>query len=81
MYLLNKLFAESIITKEWILKNIQTSREKDFTNDFRKMVYENETEMINVLGDIKNNTFINQQKIETKKYIKKVREIIKMVND
>ena len=44
------------------------------------MVYENETEMINVLGDIKNNTFINQQKIETKKYIKKINEVRKMMN-
>jgi hypothetical protein len=70
------LLKESIKTKEWITKNIETSRAKDYTNDFRKMVYDNDAEMNNVLGDIKDNSFIIQQKKEAKIFIKNINTVI-----
>jgi hypothetical protein len=70
------LLKESIKTKEWITKNIETSRAKDYTNDFRKMVYDNNAEMNNVLGDIKDNSFIIQQKKEAKIFIKNINTVI-----
>ena len=34
---------------------------EDYKNTFRKMVYDNEVEMLNVLGKIEDNSFINEQ--------------------
>ena len=42
-------------------KGIYESREKDYTNPFRKMVYDTKKEMNKVLGKLEDNTFIQQQ--------------------
>lgn len=55
---------KAIAIKEWIVKEIYTSRAKDHSNEFRKMVYNSEEEMNNVLGRLGENSFINQQKKE-----------------
>jgi hypothetical protein len=47
--------------KEEITRKIKSSREKDYTNPFRKMVYENEAEMNAIVGDLNDNSFIAQQ--------------------
>jgi hypothetical protein len=47
--------------KEEVTQKIKSSREKDYTNPFRKMVYENQAEMDAIVGDIKDNSFIEQQ--------------------
>nr|MBA2746505.1 DUF4954 family protein [Flavisolibacter sp.] len=47
--------------KEWMVAHIKRSREKDYENPFRKMVYENEEEMEAVMGSLEDNVFINQQ--------------------
>ncbi len=78
---LTNLLKESIKTKEWITKNIETSRAKDYTNDFRKMVYDNDIEMNSVLGDLKENAFINLQKKETKIFVKKITDILKVLKE
>ena len=64
-------------TKEWIVKSIYESRAKDYNNEFRKMVYETNTEMINVLGKLADNVFIKTQKEELKLFKKKVNDLIK----
>ena len=74
--LLLNLLKEAIKTKEWITKNIETSRAKDYSNDFRKMVYDNDAEMNSVLGDLKDNAFIIDQKAETKVFVKNINVII-----
>ena len=45
-----------------ITSRIEKTRAKDYSNPFRKMVYENEAEMIAVVGDLKDNGFIKEQK-------------------
>jgi hypothetical protein len=45
-------------------RNIYESRAKDYQNDFRKMVYNNEKEMEAVVGKLEDNVFINQQQHE-----------------
>jgi hypothetical protein len=55
------LVQEMVVTKEWMTKSIYTTREKDYTNPYRKMVYENNQEMLKVLGKIEDNGFINEQ--------------------
>jgi GTPase len=52
--------------KEEITQKIKSSREKDYTNPFRKMVYENQAEMDAIVGDLNDNSFIEQQVAEQK---------------
>ncbi|MBP5999115.1 MAG: DUF4954 family protein [Sediminibacterium sp.] len=47
--------------KEEVTSKIKSSREKDYTNPFRKMVYENQAEMDAIVGDLNDNSFIAQQ--------------------
>ncbi|MEI8142336.1 MAG: DUF4954 family protein [Chitinophagia bacterium] len=47
--------------KEEITQKIKSSREKDYTNPFRKMVYENQAEMDAIVGDLNDNSFIIEQ--------------------
>jgi hypothetical protein len=66
---LNKLTNTQFITwlndyfeiKKDITARIQNTRAKDYSNPFRKMVYENEAEMNAVVGSLKDNGFINDQ--------------------
>ena len=62
--LLTALLEEAKATKEWMFKNIQESRAKDYQNRFRKMIYDSEEEMNEVIGKFDENTFIKQQKTE-----------------
>ena len=63
---LNNLFTALMETKEWIAEKIYESRAKDYSNPFRKMVYDNGTEMDNVLGKLQDNSFIYEQQDELK---------------
>ena len=72
-----KLLEKSIATKTWMGKGIYTSRAKDYTNPFRKMVYESNDEMNAVIGRLEDNQFIQDQLAETDKYKKTVRNLIK----
>jgi hypothetical protein len=59
--LLKDLLKQSVATKEWMVKGIFKSREKDYTNPYRKMVYETNEEMNKVLGALEDNSFIQSQ--------------------
>lgn len=56
-----ELLTEALATKAWITKNIYTSRQKDYQNSFRKMLYSSDEEMNEVLGGLEDNVFIKQQ--------------------
>ncbi len=64
------LINSTITTKEWLTKGIYDSRAKDYSNPFRKMVYESVGEMNEILGKLEENSFIKQQ-IEELKVFKK----------
>ena len=72
-----KLIEKSIITKTWMSKEIFTSREKDYENPFRKMVYDTTEEMNSVMGRLEDNKFIQDQFAETEKYKKIVTGLVK----
>lgn len=55
------LLTNAIKTKEWMCKGIYDSRAKDYTNPFRKMVYDNDAEMDKVIGKLEDNSFIQLQ--------------------
>ena len=71
------VLQNTVSVKEWMCKGIYKSREKDYTNPFRKMVYDNKKEMEKVIGKIEDNTFIQQQLGELDTFKKKVKEVIK----
>lgn len=56
------LLDKYLTIKADITESILYTRSKDYKNPFRKMVYENEEEMNKVIGNIDNNSFINEQK-------------------
>jgi hypothetical protein len=58
------LLAQSLVTREKIYEGIVNSRTKDYQNRFRKMVYDNDTEMEKVIGKLSDNSFIRQQASE-----------------
>ena len=72
-----KLLQGMIATKEWITKGIYNARAKDYGNPFRKMVYENNEEMLKVLGKLEDNGFIQDQMAEFDKLKKQVKALAK----
>jgi len=74
---LKQLLQQSIYTKEWMVKGIYDSRAKDYTNPFRKMVYESRNEMDKVTGSLEKNSFIMQEQESLVAYKKTVQQIIK----
>jgi hypothetical protein len=78
--LFQELLEQAISTKTWICKGIHDSREKDYTNPFRKMVYDNNKEMNSVIGKFEDNTFIQEQLQELENLKKLVQKIKKWIN-
>ena len=72
-----KLLQRSVNTKMWMSKGIYESRAKDYSNPFRKMVYENKDEMNAVVGKIEDNQFIQDQFKELENFKKTVKELMK----
>ena len=66
--------------KEEITGKIKSSREKDYSNPFRKMVYENEMEMNAIVGDLNDNSFIEQQvadQVKLKAFVIEIKQALK----
>jgi hypothetical protein len=79
--LFKQLLQQALDTKTWMSKGIYDSRAKDYSNAFRKMIYENNEEMNSVLGKLEDNSFIQQQLAELdemKKHVKSVNRKLKL---
>ena len=72
-----QLLQQAVETKEWMVRNIYESRAKDYSNPFRLMVYESQKEMEKVIGSLKDNAFIKQQREELLAFKKQVATISK----
>lgn len=68
-----------VTTKQWMTKGIYNSRAKDYTNPYRKMVYENEQEMEAVTGSLNDNSFILQEQEKFQQVKKEVNSILKLL--
>lgn len=66
-----------IDTKEWMSKGIYDARAKDYTNPYRKMVYDTNEEMTEVIGRIEDNSFVQDQFAEFDSLKRSVKSIIK----
>ena len=51
------------------------SREKDYTDYYRNMVYRSESEMDKVIGPLEDNSFLCELRADTEKFTTKIREI------
>jgi hypothetical protein len=66
---------QTIATKEWMTRGIYDSRAKDYSNPFRKMVYESVAEMDAVVGSLDHNSFINDEIAALKSFKKDLNEL------
>lgn len=73
---LKSLFQQTLATKEWITQSVYSSKEKDYKNTFKNMVYDTKEEMESVLGAFENNTFIIQQNNELASFTNQIKELI-----
>lgn len=74
---LNNLLKNNIHTREWMVGQIHDSRAKDYSNPFRKMVYESEEEMNKILGSIDDNAFIKHEMESLAAYKKTIAGLMK----
>ena len=70
------LLRQSVTTAEWIAKGILSSRQKDYLNPFRKMVYDNQEEMDQVIGKLDENSFIKTQEKLFQDYKSQIQNLI-----
>ncbi|MGG9970190.1 DUF4954 family protein [Ferruginibacter sp. SUN002] len=75
--LFKQLLLKYVRTKEGLCKSIYNSRAKDYSSDFRKMVYETTEEMNKVIGRLEDNAFIQQEMAELDETKKKINSLIK----
>lgn len=73
-----RLLNQALGTREWMTRAIFESRAKDYTNPFRKMVYETEKEMEKVLGKLNENSFIRQQQTGLEEFRNKIEALIRL---
>lgn len=72
-----QLLKDSVRVKEWMVNNIYSSREKDYSNKFRQMVYSNQKEMNKVVGSLADNPFIIQERENLDRYKKTISKILR----
>jgi hypothetical protein len=73
----NALLADAVKTREWMLEGIVKSRQKDYENPFRKMVYDSQEEMDRVMGPFSDNSFLKQEQKELYAFRERVAAISK----
>ncbi len=61
--------------KEWMAKGIFDSRAKDYSSSFRKLVYDTNEEMNEVIGKLEDNSFIRQTNKELLEYRSKIKSL------
>lgn len=69
---LKQLLEQAVETKRYILQNTILSRKKDHENYFRKMMYDSQEEMDEVIGKFSENEFVEHTRIETEEFEKEL---------
>lgn len=73
----NKLLTEAVNTKTWMSQSIYQTRSKDYNSNFRKMVYDTQEEMEQVMGKLEDNGFIQQEIEDLKVFKQKINKLRK----
>jgi hypothetical protein len=74
---INNWLDKAVAISSAITEKIVQSRKKDYNNSYRKMVYDSEKEMNNVLGNFEDNSFIEQKQNELEKFQAHVQKLKK----
>ncbi|MFN8291486.1 MAG: DUF4954 family protein [Chitinophagaceae bacterium] len=74
--LLVQLMQQAVLTREKMTADIFDTRAKDYSNPFRKMVYDTQEEMDKVMGKLAANSFILGQEKEAAAFREKVHSLI-----
>ena len=69
---LEKMASTALETRRWMTEGIYESRAKDYSSFFRKMPYNTQAEMDEVVGKLEDNSFIAAQKEELEKYTERI---------
>ena len=69
------LIDELLATKRWIVDEIGNSRKKDYSNPFRKMMYDTQAEMDKVVGRFNDNSFIRQQQSAFEAFVMEMQKL------
>lgn len=64
-------------TKQWMTEGIYKSREKDYLNPFRKMVYQSREQMDAVVGKLEDNVFIQNEMKQLDLFKKTIKRLIR----
>ena len=75
--LFKTILIDMLATKDRMTNGILQARSKDYTNPYRKMVYDNEKEMLKVIGKLEDNNFIQEQFAQFDQLKKRVNLLIK----
>lgn len=73
MYILNK----GIEIQNYVFDQVYQTRKKDYENIFRRATFATEEEMLAAWGPLDENSFIKQQREETRQFIEKVQNLKK----
>jgi hypothetical protein len=74
--LFKQLVQEAIETKVWMFENIYKSRAKDYQSPFRKMMYNTDAELEQVIGKLEDNAFIKSQQQELETFQQQMQHLI-----
>ncbi|MFT4095031.1 MAG: DUF4954 family protein [Niabella sp.] len=77
---LKKLFSDTLEIKEWMTRGVYESKQKDYKNEFKNMVYDSKEEMESVLGAFANNSFIISQNEESASFKTRVEALIQKIH-
>ncbi|HEX5652467.1 MAG TPA: DUF4954 family protein [Chitinophagaceae bacterium] len=72
------LLQQALATRQWMTRAIYDSRAKDYNSPFRTMVYDSEKEMEQVIGKLKENSFIKQQQEELPQFEGRLNEVSRL---
>ncbi len=64
---------EAMETRVWMMEMVRQSRLKDHQHAFRKMMYDTQAEMDQVIGRFEDNAFIHQQQRELEQFVRDAR--------
>jgi hypothetical protein len=78
--LFKTLLQQSLTTRSWMSKGIYEARAKDYSNPFRKMIYETNEEMNKVVGRLEDNSFIQDQLAALEQMKKEVKLLVKKIS-
>ena len=77
MHQIQNMKDDAFSIADELYKATFTSREKDYTDYFRKMMYESEEEMNAVIGTLEDNSFLTTFKKDTEDFKEQLENIFK----